>query len=105
MRAGKLDRTIVIERNADTVDEYGAPAFAWTAVATLRAEIVEATTDELMRSGVVDQTATTFRTRWLADVTNADRVVYGGKPFNITATSEVGRRKGLVIRCTAATKG
>jgi SPP1 family predicted phage head-tail adaptor len=103
MRAGKLDRSITIQRYSEEINEYGTPEFTWTDVATVRAQIVQASTDEYIRAfGASDETVIVFRVRWLDGVTNADRVVYESVDFNIKETKEIGRRKGLELRCVAS---
>lgn len=99
MRAGKLDRTIIIERSEETIDDYGTPASMWLLVAILRAEIMQAGTEEFIRNGAVEETVTVFRTRWLAGVTGADRVTSEGVIFDVKEAKEIGRRRGLEIRC------
>lgn len=104
MRAGKLDRTIQIQRFTNTVDDFGTPVMAWDAVATLRAQLIEANTEEYLRgNGATDETAAVFRTRYLDGVGTADRVSYQGGFFNIRDVKELGRRDGLEIRCEKAT--
>jgi SPP1 family predicted phage head-tail adaptor len=100
MRAGKLDRIIRIDRyDAGAVDDYGTPAPAFTPLATLRAQVVQSSTEEFIRAyGASDETVIIFRTRWLADVTNADRISYEGGYFNLKEVKEIGRRKGLELR-------
>lgn len=99
MRAGKLDRTITLQSFTNTVDEYGTPVETWTDKATLRAQVVQSSTEEFIRAyGASDETVIIFRTRFLAGVTNADRIVYEGENFNIKETKEIGRRKGLELR-------
>jgi len=103
MRAGKLDRTIRIDRySAGTPNEYGTVTPGWDALATLRAQVVQASTEEFMANGASDETVIVFRTRWLSGVTNADRVVYEGQPFNLKEVKEIGRRKGLELRAERA---
>lgn len=101
MRAGKLDRTIEIQTYGTTgVDEYGTPTEGWTAFATVRAQIVQSSTDEFLAAfGETDKTAIVFRARWLDGVTTDHRVVYEGKALNIRETKELGRRQGLELRC------
>lgn len=102
MRAGKLDREITIQRFTSTVDDDGTPVQDWTDVATVRAEIVQASTEEFIRGfGASDETVIIFLTRWLDGITNADRIVYVGNSHNIKETKEIGRRKGLELRCVA----
>lgn len=100
MRAGRLDRTVTIQRFTTAPDDYGTPVETWSDVATLRAEIVQASTAEFFKDEAPrDDTTIIFRTRFLAGITNADRVSYDGRFFNITETKEIGRRHGLEIRC------
>lgn len=102
MRAGKLDRSISIQRFTNTVDEYGTPVQTWTDVATVRAQIVQQSTEEFIRGfGASDETVIIFRMRYLAGVTLADRISYGGVLHNIKEVKEIGRRKGLEVRCVA----
>lgn len=99
MRAGKLDRTIAIQRSEDSQDDTGNPVFVWSNVATLRAELLQAGTEEFIRAfGANDETVIIFRTRYLAGVTTADRVSYQGGFYNIKELKELGRREGLEIR-------
>lgn len=101
MRAGRLDRTIILQRFASAPDDFGTPIETWSDVAMLRAEIVQASTGEFIRGGVVEETVVVFRTRWLAGVTNADRILYEGAAFDVKETKEIGRRRGLEVRCLA----
>lgn len=102
MRSGKLDRTIKIQGFTNTVNEYGTPVQDWTDKATLRAQIIQSSTEEFIRGGAVDETIVIFRTRWLAGVTTADRLQYEDGFFNIKETKEIGRRKGLELRAVRA---
>lgn len=99
MRSGKLDREITIERSTPTVDDYGIVTQVWAAIATMRAQLVQATTEEFMRDhGASSEAIVIFRTRWLDGLTVADRVMYEGEPHTIKEIKEIGRRKGLEIR-------
>mgnify|MGYP001093808054 CR=1 FL=1 len=98
MRAGKLDRTIQIQRFSSAPNDFGTPVETWTDVATLRAQIIQSSTEEFIKDGAVDETAIIFRTRWISGVTTADRIQYEGSQFNIRETREIGRRKGLELR-------
>ncbi|KQU81287.1 head-tail adaptor protein [Ensifer sp. Root31] len=102
MRAGRLDRTIVIERSTYVVDPAGTPDYTWTTVATVRAEIVQASTEEFIRAyGASDETLVIFRLRFIEAITNADRVNYGGQTYNIKEVKEIRRRRGLELRTVA----
>jgi SPP1 family predicted phage head-tail adaptor len=100
MRAGKLDRTITIQSLTTGVDDYGTPTEAWTDVATVRAELIQAGTEEFLAGyGESDRTAVIFRTRWRVDVTTDQRIMFGTKSLNIREIKEIGRRRGLELRC------
>ncbi|MEW4400543.1 phage head closure protein [Agrobacterium tumefaciens] len=102
MRAGKLDKTITIERHAITVDDYGTQTEGWTAIATVRAQLVQSTTEEFMRSfGSTGETAVIFRIRHRDGFKVADRVTTQGQDFDVKEIKELGRREGLELRCVA----
>jgi SPP1 family predicted phage head-tail adaptor len=100
MRAGKLDRTIVLQRSLPAEgDGYGNRELAWSPIATLRAQIVQAATAEFMASyGTGAEEVVIFRTRFVEGVTLADRVVYEGTAHNLVEVKEIGRRRGLELR-------
>ncbi|KQY21025.1 phage head closure protein [Rhizobium sp. Root483D2] len=105
MRAGKLDRTIRIDKwdEAPEPDDFGTVKPNFTPLATLRAQIMQSSTEEFIEAqGATDDTLIVFRTRWLPGVTTADRVHYDGKDFNIKETKEIGRRKALELRAVNA---
>ncbi len=105
MRAGKLDQKIEIRRQADdAVDEYGNPIPGTiTTIATLRAQIIQASTEEFIRAwGANSETVIIFRTRWLDDMTLDDQVRHDGVDFNLKEIKPIGRRRGLELRCVAA---
>lgn len=102
MRAAKLDRTIAIEHNAETVSATGATRTAWTNLATVRAEIVTASTSEFLTGfGEAEAGTVVFRVRYLAGITTADRIVFDGRAHNIKEIVEIGRRRGLELRAVA----
>lgn len=101
MRAGNLDRTITLDAyTAGEPDDYGNSTEGWAAFATMRAQLVTMSTEEFLRAyGEGSQTATIFRTRFLNGVTTDQRVNYQGRQLNIREVKEIGRRKGLELRC------
>lgn len=102
MRAGKLDRTITIERDTATVDDYGTPTTTSAVVATARAQLLMQNTEEFIRGfGASDQAVVIFRTRWIAGLTNADRVIFEGRSHNVKEIKPLGRDRGLEIRTVA----
>lgn len=100
MRAGALDRVVILERLARTIDDSGAPVETWAALASMRAQLIQQSTDEFMRGfGESSEETAVFRCRWIDGVTTADRVTYGAQAFNIRQLKEIGRRRGLELRC------
>ena len=100
MRAGNLDRVIVIERCTAGVDEYGTVTDAWVVFATMRAQVLQYSTDDRDTAhGSSTERTVTFRMRWLDGLTLADRASYEGQPFSIKQVKEIGRRVGLDLIC------
>lgn len=100
MKAGKLVHIITVERATASINAAGTPTTSWTGVATLRAEIVEQSTEEFIRNhGASEEAVIVFRTRFVAGITTADRVSFDGTAFNLREVVEIGRRKGLELRC------
>ncbi|QBX35084.1 head-tail adaptor protein [Paracoccus liaowanqingii] len=97
--------SIQIEHRTDAVNDYGTPTTTWRPFASVRAERIDQTTEEFMRSfGASDEEAVVFRIRHLDGISNADRVLWRGEAFNITQVTPIGRRKGLDLRCTRLTE-
>lgn len=103
MRAGKMDREITVQSGTHTVDEYGDAVFAWTDVATVRAQLIQQSTEEFISTrGADDETVVIFRIRHLDGVTTAHRVLFESRPHNIREVKLIGRRKGMELRCEEA---
>ena len=101
MRAGRLDRTVTIERVVTTFDEARTAIETWSTLATLRAEVVEAEDSEQPREpGASTTIGLVLRTRFIPTVTPGDRVVFGTGKHEIVGVREIGRRRGLEIRCS-----
>lgn len=104
MRAGKLDQSIQIVRQGGWVDDgYGNQIpVGETVVATLRAQIIQASTEEFMRAwGASSEAVLVFRARYVDGVTLADKVRHDGSDFNLKEIKPIGRRRGLELRCVA----
>ncbi|OCJ05338.1 hypothetical protein A6U87_14715 [Rhizobium sp. AC44/96] len=109
MRAGKLDRTICIDRAATVVDDYGTPSQGWEEIAETRAELIQSSTQEFLKAaGTTGETAVVFRIRWRCDLRVSDRVritkpSYFPVPdqlYEIVEIKELSRRDGIELRCT-----
>ncbi|NTA48028.1 phage head closure protein [Agrobacterium tumefaciens] len=99
MRAGKLDRSITVQSFTSTVNDYGTPIETWTDVATVRAQIIQSSTEEFLTSGATDETVIIFRTRYFGAVAPKSRIIFEGEEYNVREVKEIGRRKGLDLRC------
>ncbi|MBK3745817.1 phage head closure protein [Paraburkholderia aspalathi] len=104
MRAGKLDRTITIERLTETVKPSGSVVKAWVALATVRAEVVQqSATDFLTGYGEAENGTIIFRVRFYPGITTADSIIYNGLRHDLKEIKEIGRRRGLELRAVATT--
>ncbi|ACF02482.1 phage head-tail adaptor [Rhodopseudomonas palustris TIE-1] len=101
MRAGSLDSVIEIRRPVTQVNGYGTPSVTeWVLVAKMRAAVLDyALDDREGQRGNVSETAITFRTRYLADVSLDHRVEYDGNSYTIKQVRALGRARGLDLRC------
>lgn len=103
MRAGKLDKTIVISRVTTTVDEYGTPVEGLATVATVRAQRVKLTTEEFLRAfGNSSEAVAVFRVRHIDGLTLADRITCEGEAFDLKGIEPLRRRQDLELRCIAS---
>lgn len=99
MRAGKLDRTIVLQRATESVGTSGTVAKNWQIAGELRAELVNlAAVAGGAPFGTVETTGIMFRTRYVAGITTADQIIFDGEFYKITSVAEIGRRRGLELR-------
>ncbi len=102
MRAGKLDTTIQIVRHSYVDDGYGNQIPQTQTVATMRAQIIDESTEEFIRSyGASTERLRIFRTRWLDGVMLDDAVEHDGIQYNLKQVKPIGRRRGLELRCVA----
>jgi len=100
MRAGKLTETIVIQRQSETVNDYGTVSEGWTDLATLRAQVIQSSTDEFLKSfGTTGETAIVFRIRWKDGLKLSDRIVCAGKSYDLKEIKNLGRRSDIELRC------
>ncbi|WP_424976811.1 phage head closure protein [Leisingera sp. S232] len=101
IRAGKLDRQITITREVETVAASGAVSKVWTPVATVRAELIQRSADEYLTGfGEAASGNAVFRIRYLPGIITADRVTCDGLSYDIDEIVELGRKRGLELRCS-----
>lgn len=107
MRAGDLDRRVIIQTYAITgVDPFNNPIGEWQDVATVWAQVLQQGGSEFLRAEeVTAERRVVFRIRWLEGVSALQRVIHDGTEHNITEVRELGRRDGLELHTTAADAG
>lgn len=103
MKSGKLNRLIVIQRATTTISPAGTPGSTWADHVTLRAEVIRLSTAEIIRGlgGAMDERSLIFRTRFVAGLTNGDRVAFDGRTYNIKEAIPIDHDRGLEIRAEA----
>lgn len=110
MEAGLRDRCVTIEQAADSAGSSGHPVETWTPLCTLWAF-----RDDLRASErfAAQQVASRVEVRWevnyradldpeQVDVTKTRRLVWQGRPYDITGASVIGRREGIELLTMAA---
>lgn len=103
MQAGKLQHPVELQRLAETLGPGRVAVQTWATYATGKAELRQAGASEFLTTfgeGVSNNAV--FLIRWIPGVSVADRIMHGGKAWNIVAIAEIGRRKGLELRAVAA---
>lgn len=108
MRAGKLDRQIVIERYIETQDASGQPVRSYEPrepVATVWAEFAPVRGSETLAAdqAQVASLSGAFRIRWMSGLDERMQVVHEGAVWGIDAIVEIGRREGLELQVTRRT--
>ncbi|MBW7056978.1 head-tail adaptor protein [Paracoccus bogoriensis] len=103
MRAGKLQHPIELQRMTETLGPGRVAVQTWTTYASGRTELRQAGVSEFLTSyGEGTSTNAVFVIRWIPGVALSDRILHGGKVWNIVALAEIGRRRGLELRAVAA---
>jgi SPP1 family predicted phage head-tail adaptor len=105
MRAGDLDRRIVLQRATFAPNGFNEPVATWSDLITVWGTVYQVTDVEQFRAQEIGAEATTRITiRYsseVADLGPTDRVAFGGREYNITGVRELGRREWLEIRAVA----
>ena len=98
IRAGQLDRRITLQHETESQDATGEPIKTWAAVDTVWAQYVPLRGAELFGAKQLRAEADSkFRIRYRSDVTPENRIVWGGRNWDIVSVSEIGRQEGLDI--------
>lgn len=99
MRAGKLDRRVIIQRFTLIQGKFNDTQ-VWSDHLTLWASKSHMTEDEIFASNqTIAKRALVFEIRFHKDVTETDRLLFDGETYNIVGVSEIGRAEGLRLKC------
>lgn len=95
-KAGDLDQRITFQRFAGTPDGIGGMVQAWAdvpTVPTVWAKVTPRLGSEGMEEGRTNATAmATFTVRYRADISETDRILWRGEPWNIRRVLRVSGR-------------
>lgn len=98
LRAGRLDREVIVERNTPTRNVLGGNVDSWATLHTVWCEVIPIRGTELMKLGIeVSTEVAKFRTHYISGITTADRISYDSDYWDILYVSELGRGQGLEI--------
>ena len=104
IRAGHLDRRILIQRPVVVRDEHGDELEGWVDVATVWAEFKRTGGNEEFRAAQTSNVQTvTFRIRYRRGLDPKMSLVYEGRRYEIldVGESEDARQEGIVLSCEA----
>lgn len=102
MRAGRLSQQVTVQRLTETPDAFGQVQNAWADVATVWAGVQPLVgREQLERMTEVATFDTRVRMRYGAvDVTQADRLVWGERVFDVVSVVEpYANKRELVLLC------
>jgi SPP1 family predicted phage head-tail adaptor len=103
LRAGTLDRQVVIEVRSLTADGAGQMIETWATLVTVWMRILPQPGGERFAAQqVIGRAVTTFQARWRAGLTvHNHRLNYDGKRWDIQDIRELGRQEGVEIDAAA----
>lgn len=102
MRAGKIDRPIVIEQQTVTQDAMGQEIPVWSVFYACYAQWQPMMGNERFRaSGLHAVEVGKFTTRYKEGILPTMRIVFNGNYYRITGIAEIPRRKGTEISVEA----
>lgn len=91
---GTMDQRITLQRLAETPDGCGGVTHAWSDLATVWASVRTKSAGEDLTNGRINATAVS--TFWIwnrSDLTEIDRLVWGGEVYNIRGVLRQGGRR------------
>ena len=103
MKAGQLDQRVTVERFSRTEDELGQPIESWAPLFTCWAAVEPLTGREYIAAqAAVSEVTARIRMRFRPWMTAEDRVIHGGKTYNIVSVIDVrSENREVVLMCRA----
>lgn len=98
MKAGRMDRRLVIESQSATTDDLGHQINSWSTLATVWATIEPVSGGEAIKLGadIPDSLIKVF-IRYRTDITTRHRLNYQSRQWDIKYVREIGRKAGLEL--------
>ena len=101
MRAGSLDKKVVIEKYSEGSDDFGEVTNTWESFASTYVSIVPLRGREHFSSkGVKSEVSHKIELRYMDGIDSSMRIVYGSRVFNIESVINV-REKNRTIEIMA----
>jgi len=98
LRAGELDRRIVIQRYGSTPDEYNQSIPAWITLATVWASVEDRGGGESFQADqLTAYRNTVFTVRYLSTIREQMRILYNDRYYNIRLIKSPDRNRSLEI--------
>ena len=98
MKAGTLDRRIIIQSKSDVKDAYGDPIHTWSTFLTVWAMKMHLTgkekTDNSNRS---TERMMNFKVRYNGTITVEMRIIFESLTYKIEDIKELSRREGMIL--------
>jgi SPP1 family predicted phage head-tail adaptor len=105
MRAGALDRRIVIQRATTSTDEFNEPVQTWATFLMVWAGKQDVSDRERFTAHEIGAEVTArFTIRWSTQagtIDARDRILFEGRYFDIHHAKEIGRREWIEITAAA----
>lgn len=104
--AGDLDQRVTLQQRDSSLNTLGQASDTWTNVAEVWAKVEPLRGREFFAAGQMQSEATTRITiRYRAGVTERNRVVWRGQPYDISAVIEPdGQKQMLEMICAAGVR-
>lgn len=98
MKAGKLDRRIVIQNQSDTIGTDGFRTTTWSTFLTVWSNVLHTTGKEKTEnSDRSNERNVNFKVRYNSTITTQMRVVWNGGVYAVLDIKELGRKDGLLL--------